>query len=76
MRADGFAGQLIQALSRRTPVFQSGPGKTGSFGHEIVTALGRSGPAFLPRREPDAATARARPPMTRRAVLALSLIHI
>ena len=54
MRADGFAGQLIQALSRRTLAFQSGPGKIGSFGHEIVTALGRSGPAFLPQHEPDA----------------------
>ena len=26
MRADGFAGQLIQALSRRTPAFHPGPG--------------------------------------------------
>ncbi len=35
MRADGFAGQLIQALSRRTPAFQPGPGKTGRLSLEI-----------------------------------------
>jgi len=63
MRADGFAGQLIQALSRRTPAFQPGPGKVGSFGRDIMTALGRSGPAFLPQHDLDA------PPMTRDEVL-------
>ena len=74
MRADGFAGQLIQALSRRTPAFQSGPGKIGSFGHEIVTALGRSGPAFLPQQEPDTSrlpkAAEVSAPMTQEAILA------
>ena len=73
MRADGFAGQLIQALSRRTPAFQPGPGKIGSFGHEIMTALGRSGPAFLPQHEPDASrlseAADVGSPMTRDEVL-------
>jgi len=54
MRADGFVGQLTQAVARRTPAFQSGPGKVGSFGREIVTALGRSGTAFLRQREPNA----------------------
>ena len=74
MRADAFAGQLIQALSRRTPAFQPGPGKIGSFGHEIVTALGRSGPAFLPQQEPDTSrlpkAAEVSAPMTQEAILA------
>ena len=74
MRADGFAGQLIQALSRRTPAFQPGPGKTGSFRHEMVTALGRSGPAFLPQQEPDTSrlpkAAEVSAPMTQEAILA------
>jgi len=74
MRADGFVGQLIQALSRRTPAFQSGPGTIGSFGQEIVTALGRSGPAFLPQHEPDASrlpkAAEVESPMTRDSILA------
>jgi len=69
MRADGFAGQLIQALSRRTPAFQPGPGKTGSFRHEMVTALGRSGPAFAPAASHRRSIS-ARSPMTRDAVLA------
>jgi hypothetical protein len=44
---------LIEQMAKNVPVGRAQP--TGRFGHDLISALGRRGPAFLPQDQPDAA---------------------
>jgi uncharacterized protein YjbI with pentapeptide repeats len=46
MQADGFVGQLVLALARQTAAFRGRPASAGTFGRDLLNALGRRAPAF------------------------------